>query len=45
MNEQRVGFGLGRFFGASVGETDPEIAAALGRELERQQDGIELIAS
>ncbi len=45
MNEQRVVSGMGRFFGASVGETDPEIAAAIGRELARQQDGIELIAS
>jgi glycine hydroxymethyltransferase len=34
-----------RFFAAPVGETDPELAAALGRELARQQDGIELIAS
>ncbi|MCF3948989.1 serine hydroxymethyltransferase [Acidiphilium iwatense] len=36
---------MARFFGASVGETDPEIAVAIGRELARQQDGIELIAS
>ncbi len=34
-----------RFFTASVAETDPELAAVLGRELSRQQDGIELIAS
>ncbi len=34
-----------RFFTASLAETDPELAAAIGRELVRQQDGIELIAS
>jgi glycine hydroxymethyltransferase len=34
-----------RFFSASLGESDPEIAAAIGRELERQRDQIELIAS
>jgi glycine hydroxymethyltransferase len=34
-----------RFFAATLAETDPELAAALGRELTRQQDGIELIAS
>ena len=34
-----------RFFSAPVAETDPEIAAVLSRELVRQQDGIELIAS
>ncbi len=34
-----------RFFGASLAEADPDLAAALGRELARQQDGIELIAS
>ncbi|MCU4160106.1 serine hydroxymethyltransferase [Acidiphilium sp. AL] len=45
MNEQRVIGSMARFFGASVGETDPEIAVAIGRELARQQDGIELIAS
>ena len=36
---------LQRFFGASLAETDPELAAAIGREMVRQQDGIELIAS
>lgn len=30
---------------AHVGETDPEIAAAIKAELDRQQDGLELIAS
>jgi glycine hydroxymethyltransferase len=34
-----------RFFSAPLAETDPELAAAIGRELARQQDGIELIAS
>ncbi|MDI3308645.1 MAG: serine hydroxymethyltransferase [Acetobacteraceae bacterium] len=34
-----------RFFSAPLAESDPEIAAAIGRELVRQQDGIELIAS
>jgi glycine hydroxymethyltransferase len=34
-----------RFFAASLGEADPELAAAVGQELARQQDGIELIAS
>jgi glycine hydroxymethyltransferase len=33
------------FFSAPLAETDPELAAAIGRELARQQDGIELIAS
>ena len=34
-----------RFFAAPVAEADPELAAAIGAELARQQDGIELIAS
>ena len=34
-----------RFFTASLAESDPEIAAAIGRELQRQRDQIELIAS
>ena len=34
-----------RFFSAPLAETDPELAAALGLELDRQRDGIELIAS
>jgi len=34
-----------RFFDAPLAETDPELAAVIGRELTRQQDGIELIAS
>jgi len=36
---------LAGFFRASLAEADPDIAAVVGRELERQQDGIELIAS
>src|SRR6185312_6575446 len=33
------------FFSASLGESDPEIADAIGLELGRQRDDIELIAS
>ncbi|HXZ02001.1 MAG TPA: serine hydroxymethyltransferase [Stellaceae bacterium] len=33
------------FFSATLAESDPEIAAAVGRELGRQRDQIELIAS
>ena len=36
---------LGRFFGASLVESDPDLARAIGEELARQQDQIELIAS
>ena len=36
---------LQRFFSASLAETDPELAAAIRSEFDRQQDGIELIAS
>jgi glycine hydroxymethyltransferase len=45
MNEQSPAASLERFFSASVEEADPELASALKRELSRQQDGIELIAS
>ena len=45
MNEQTTIPNLARFFSAPLAETDPELAAALGAELRRQQDGIELIAS
>jgi glycine hydroxymethyltransferase len=45
MNEQLSAASLERFFKASVEETDPELALALKRELGREQDGIELIAS
>lgn len=34
-----------RLFTAPLVETDPELAAAIGAELDRQRDGIELIAS
>ncbi len=33
------------FFSAGLSQGDPEIAASIGRELKRQQDQIELIAS
>ncbi|WP_374570208.1 serine hydroxymethyltransferase [Phenylobacterium sp.] len=36
---------LDAFFSANVAETDPALADVLGRELARQQDQIELIAS
>jgi len=45
MNEHILPASLHRFFTAPLAETDPELAAAIGRELARQQDGIELIAS
>ncbi len=45
MNEQTSPRSLSRFFSAPISETDPELAAAIGAELVRQQDGIELIAS
>jgi len=45
MNEQTPIPSLNRFFSASLAETDPDLAAAIGAELVRQQDGIELIAS
>jgi len=45
MDEQRPAALLQRFFSAPLAETDPQIAAAIAAELERQQDGIELIAS
>jgi len=37
--------GAGAFFGASLAEADPDLAAAVRHELARQQDQIELIAS
>ena len=37
--------GSSAFFARGVAEADPELAAALDRELGRQQDQIELIAS
>ena len=45
MNEQSAAASLHRFFNAPLAETDPDLAAAIGLELTRQQDGIELIAS
>jgi glycine hydroxymethyltransferase len=45
MNEATPVSTPARFFGASLAEADPDLAAAVGRELARQQDGIELIAS
>jgi glycine hydroxymethyltransferase len=45
MNEQTAPISLARFFSAPLHETDPALAAAIGAELRRQQDGIELIAS
>jgi len=45
MNDHSSVSSLPRFFGATLAEADPEIAAAIGHELVRQQDGIELIAS
>ncbi len=45
MNQHSAAPSLDRFFSAPLAETDPELAAAIQRELVRQQDGIELIAS
>ena len=33
------------FFSASLADADPDLAAAIGHELVRQQDQIEMIAS
>ncbi|MFL5283203.1 MAG: serine hydroxymethyltransferase [Rhodopila sp.] len=45
MNEQSIAASTQRFFSAPLAETDPELAAAIRDEMDRQQDGIELIAS
>ncbi len=45
MPDQMTHSNLQRFFAASLRESDPELAAALGSEMKRQRDGIELIAS
>jgi glycine hydroxymethyltransferase len=45
MNETAPRFLPARFFSAPLAEADPELADAVARELVRQQDGIELIAS
>lgn len=37
--------GLSQFFHSGVGTTDPAVSAAMARELDRQRDEIELIAS
>ncbi|MEZ7136089.1 serine hydroxymethyltransferase, partial [Komagataeibacter sp. SM21] len=37
--------GLRQYFHAPLTEADPDVAAIIGAELERQRDGIELIAS
>lgn len=45
MNDQSLAPRLQRFFNAPLAEVDPDVAAIIGRELAREQDGIELIAS
>ncbi|HEY4254236.1 MAG TPA: serine hydroxymethyltransferase [Roseomonas sp.] len=45
MNEQSPAFTHARFFEATLQETDPALFDAVRKELARQQDGIELIAS
>ena len=45
MNRHSAAASQQRFFSAPLAETDPELAAAIRAELDRQQDGIELIAS
>src|SRR5262245_13455726 len=46
LSEARATVALDKpFFAASLAEADPEIAAAAAKELHRQQDEIELIAS
>jgi glycine hydroxymethyltransferase len=45
MNDASLSPSLSRFFNAPIADTDPELAAAIRAELEREQDGIELIAS
>ena len=45
MNQHSTAASTQRFFSAPLAETDPELAAAIDAELDRQQDGIELIAS
>jgi len=45
MDEPSPALSVDRFFSAPLAATDPELAAALGHELDRQRDGIELIAS
>ncbi len=45
MNEHATTASAHRFFSASLQDSDPALAEAIGAELRRQQDGIELIAS
>ena len=45
MNQHSNAASTQRFFSAPLAETDPELAAAIRAELDRQQDEIELIAS
>jgi glycine hydroxymethyltransferase len=45
MNQHSTAASTQRFFSARLAETDPELAAAIQAEFDRQQDGIELIAS
>ena len=45
MNQQTPSSSLSRFFSAPLTDSDPELSAAISKELARQQDGIELIAS
>ena len=45
MNQHNPTASTQRFFSAPLAQTDPELAAAIQAEFDRQQDGIELIAS
>src|ERR1700741_587807 len=45
MNQHSTAASTQRFFSAPLAETDTELASAIGAEFDRQQDGIELIAS
>ena len=45
MNDLSSAASLERFFSAPLAEADPDLFAAIGQGLRRQQDGIELIAS
>ena len=45
MDQHSTAASTQRFFSASLAETDPALAAAIRAEFDRQQDGIELIAS
>ena len=45
INADRAAETLSSFFSETLAEKDPDISAAIGQELQRQQDEIELIAS